>query len=47
MVNLTGTPQVQSSKVACVDYSASKENEPLVGYRFEGELELNSSRFAW
>ncbi len=42
---LTGTPEIQSFKVACVDYSAGKANEPLVAYCFEGEPELNSSRF--
>jgi len=44
---LTGKPDVQSPSVACVDYSAGKADEPLVAYRFEGESELNSSRFVW
>lgn len=44
---LTGTPQIQSSRVACVDYSAGKAKEPLVAYRFEGEPELLNGRFVW
>lgn len=44
---LTGTPQIQSPKIACVDYSAAKAKEPLVAYRFEGESELSSRHFIW
>jgi hypothetical protein len=40
----TGTPQVLTSKVACVDYSAVKGG-PLVAYRWEGETELTSDHF--
>lgn len=41
---LTGTPQVQSPKVACVDYSAGKDG-PLVAYRWDGEPTLETSHF--
>jgi hypothetical protein len=41
---LTGTPDRQTTKVACVDYSAGKRG-PLVAYRFEGERELSASSF--
>ena len=41
---MTGTPGLQSRKVACVDYSAAK-NGPLVAYRWDGESELDAGRF--
>jgi Calcineurin-like phosphoesterase len=41
---MTGKPTLQSPKVACVDYSAAK-NGPLVAYRWDGEAELDVSRF--
>jgi hypothetical protein len=41
---LTGTPQVQSPKAACVDYSAGKGG-PLVAYRWDGEPTLDASHF--
>jgi hypothetical protein len=41
---LTGTPDRQTAKVACVDYGAGKRG-PLVAYRFEGERELSASSF--
>jgi hypothetical protein len=41
---LTGTPAVQSTKVACVDYSAGKGG-PLVAYRYDGEWELSNLKF--
>ena len=41
---LSGTPDRQTAKVACVDYSAGKRG-PLVAYRFEGERELSASSF--
>lgn len=41
---MTGRPELQSPKVACVDYSAAKDG-PLVAYRWDGEHELNSSHF--
>ncbi len=36
---MTGTPALQTQKVACLDYSAAKSG-PLVGYRWNGETEL-------
>lgn len=38
----TGQPQVLSSKTCCVDYSAARNDHPLVAYRFDGESELTS-----
>jgi hypothetical protein len=40
----TGTPEVITPKVACVDYSAVKGG-PLVAYRWDGETELTSDHF--
>jgi hypothetical protein len=41
---MTGTPSIQSAKVACLDYSAAKSG-PLVAYRWSGEELLNSNNF--
>ena len=41
---MSGKPELQSPKVACVDYSAAKDG-PLVAYRWDGEQELDESRF--
>ncbi|MGF6872178.1 metallophosphoesterase [Paraburkholderia sp. MM5477-R1] len=41
---MTGEPEILSSTVACVDYSAGKGG-PLVAYRWSGEQELTSSQF--
>jgi hypothetical protein len=41
---MTGTPMLQSPKVACVDYSAAR-NGPLVAYRWDGEQVLDAARF--
>lgn len=41
---LNGKPELQSPRVACVDYSAGKKDEPLVAYRFDGESELDASK---
>lgn len=40
----TGRPQVLSTKTCCVDYSAAKDEEPLVAYRFDGERELSNDK---
>jgi len=37
---LTGTPELRSKKVACVDYSIARGGK-LVAYRWEGENELS------
>jgi len=42
---MTGTPQPQTPKVACVDYSAGKGG-PLVAYQWQGESVLCASSFA-
>ena len=39
-----GAPVVQSSKVACLDWSAAG-NGPLVAYRWDGETELSNANF--
>ena len=41
---MSGTPELQSSKVACVDYSAAKDG-PLVAYRWDGEAVLDARCF--
>jgi hypothetical protein len=41
---MTGTPEVQTSSVACVDYSAAKDG-PLVAYRWDGEPVLDNDNF--
>jgi hypothetical protein len=41
---MEGTPQLQSPKVACVDYSAAKDG-PLVCYRWNGEQILDAGNF--
>ncbi len=40
----TGTPEVLTPYVACVDYSAGKDG-PLVAYRWSGEPTLSNDRF--
>ena len=40
----TGTPEVFSPRLACVDYSVAKDG-PLVAYRWnDGDRELSSDR---
>ena len=41
---MSGRPELQSPKVACVDYSAAKEG-PLVAYSWNGEQELDAANF--
>ncbi len=43
---LTGTPSIQASRAACVDYSAGRDG-PLVAYRFDGELDLLPEHLVW
>ncbi len=43
----TGAPMVLAPNVACVDYSAARNENPLVAYRWSGEAELQSANFAW
>lgn len=41
----TGTPQLISNHICCVDYSAAKDHHPLVAYRFNGEAVLSVTNF--
>jgi Calcineurin-like phosphoesterase len=41
---MSGSPQLQTNKLACVDYSAAKDG-PLVCYRWDGEENLNEKSF--
>ena len=41
---MQGKPELQGSKIACVDYSAGKGG-PLVAYRWDGESELRTKNF--
>ena len=41
---MEGVPVLQSPKLACVDWSAAKHG-PLVASRWDGEAELDASRF--
>lgn len=41
---MKGEPQLQSAALACLDYSAAHDG-PLVGYRWQGESELDKSHF--
>jgi hypothetical protein len=43
---LTGTPELLSKKVACVDYSAGNGG-PLCAYRWDGESILDANHFCW
>jgi Calcineurin-like phosphoesterase len=42
----TGKPTVISPRFACLDYSAARDG-PLVAYRWDGESELSTEKFAW
>lgn len=41
---MTGTPNVLSDKVACLDYSTGK-GSPLIAYRWDGESTLDNAKF--
>lgn len=41
---MTGTPRLESHRVACVDWSAAKDG-PLVAYRWDGERHLDARHF--
>lgn len=41
---MTGEPGILSPKICCVDYSAARDENPLVAYQFDGEDELISSK---
>lgn len=40
----TGTPRILSPHACCVDYSAARDGQPLVAYRWDGEPILDSHR---
>lgn len=42
---MTGVPVKQSDTIACVDYSAAKDSEPLVAYRWDGEPSIDNQNF--
>lgn len=42
---LSGTPQVISPRICCVDYSAARADQPLVAYQWNGEQELTNTHF--
>lgn len=41
---LTGAPQILTPKACCVDYSAARDSEPLVAYRWDGEPDLSNDK---
>jgi hypothetical protein len=41
-----GDPAIESPKLACLDYSAGKGGK-LVGYRWDGEVELSNDKLVW
>jgi hypothetical protein len=43
---LTGTPELLSDKVACVDYSVAKGGQ-LIAYHWDGEPSLDNSKLDW
>jgi hypothetical protein len=44
---LNGVPSVLSHKVACVDYNAAKDDNPLVAYFWQGEKVLTERNFVY
>ena len=42
----SGKPAIESSKVACLDWSAAKDG-PLVAYRWDGETDLSNDKLVW
>lgn len=42
---MRGVPQLLGPNVTCVDFSAGVEDEPLVAYRWDGELLLHPGKF--
>jgi len=44
---MTGTPTVQATNVACLDYSVARDGGKLVAYRWDGETSLRDDRFVW
>lgn len=44
---LSGTPIIQTPKIACVDYSAALPTGKLVAYRWQGESHLTNQHFIY
>jgi len=44
---LEGDPDLQTNKVACIDYSVAAENNILSAYCWSGEKELKKENFVW
>ena len=42
---MIGAPQIINSSMACVDYSAARNECPLVAYRWDGEKSLRENKF--
>ena len=42
----SGHPEIESDKLACLDWSAAREG-PLVGYRWDGEDQLSNDKLHW
>jgi hypothetical protein len=42
----SGEPKIESTKLACLDWSAAKDG-PLVAYRWDGEENLSNDKLAW
>jgi hypothetical protein len=42
----SGDVALETSKIACLDWSAAREG-PLVAYRWDGEPELSNDKLAW
>jgi hypothetical protein len=42
---MEGLPRLMAKKVACVDWSAAKGDEPLVAYCWRGEADLHEAHF--
>ena len=42
----SGHPQIESCKLACLDWSAAREG-PLVAYRWDGEEQLSNDKLHW
>jgi hypothetical protein len=41
----TGAPKALNWQIACVDYSAAKNDGPMVAYRWDGEHDLKDENF--
>jgi hypothetical protein len=44
---LTGVPKSLAKNITCVDYSVSDPRGKLVAYRWDGELQLDDSKYVY